>query len=135
MLQKPSAKSRPREHAKYLKSRLEWWKNGDLKSLMGEVKEIQKRLKKANAGKEESREKAFIRLMMMGKIGPAAKFVNNDDDIKGVHPLTTEIKDILQSKHPAGSEVDPEVVCELTAEPPQPVLFEEITSDTKLPKI
>ena len=129
MLQKPSAKSRPREHAKYLNLRLERWKSGDLNSIMAEVREIQKRLKKAKAGKEESREKAFIRLMMLGKIKPAGKYVNNDDNIKGVHPLTTEIRDLLQSKHPAGKDVDLDIVCELTAESPQPVIYEEITAD------
>ena len=129
MLQKPSAKSKPREHAKYLTTRLERWRNGELKSLMAETTEIQKRLRKAKSGKEESREKAFIRLMMLGKLGPAAKYVNNDDDIKGVHPLTSEIKEILESKHPAGREVDPEIIYEITAEMPQPVIYEEITSD------
>ena len=69
---------------------------------MAEVFEIQKRLKKPTPRKEESRAKAFVRLMMLGKLGQAAKFINNDDNIKGVHSLTSEIKGILQSKHPAG---------------------------------
>ena len=66
----------------------------------------------------------------MGKLGAAAKFINNDDNIKGVHSLTEEIKEILQSKHPAGRDADPEVVIECTAESPQPVMYEAITSDT-----
>ena len=107
--------------------RVQRWKNGDLKSLMAEVREVQKRLsEKPKPRKEESREQAFCRLMELGKLGPAAKYVNNDDNIKGVHSLTNQIKDILQSKHPAGREIDPGVIYELTAESPQPIIFEEI---------
>ena len=91
-------------------------------------------MSEATAKKEETREKAFIRLMMLGKIGPAAKYINNDDNIKGVHPLTNEIKDILQSKHPDGRDIDPGVVYDYTAEPPQPVIYEAFTVD-KVQKI
>ena len=71
---------------------------------------------------------------MLGKIKPAAKYVNNDDSIKGVHTLTEEIKEILQSKHPAGRDADPSVVLECTVDPPQPVIYEGITAD-KVEKI
>ena len=124
MLQKPNAKSKPRDHSRYLTTRLERWKNGDLASLVAEAMEIQKRMRdsKTHRRREENREKEFIRLMMLGKLGAAAKFINNDDNVKGVHPLTTEIIEILESKHPAGREVDRDVIIEGTAEPPQPVL-------------
>ena len=85
MLQKPSAKSKPKDHTKYLTSRLERWTKGDLVSLMKETKEIQKRMTSSLTKKEESRERAFLRLMMFGKVGQAAKFINNNDAIKGVH--------------------------------------------------
>ena len=96
MLQKPSAKSKPRDHAKYLASRLERWKSGDLTSILNETKEIQSRMKKSLSKKEESHHKYFIKLMMFGKIAEAAKKINNDDSIKGVHELTDSIKTILQ---------------------------------------
>ena len=97
---------------------------------MAETKQIQKRMKKIqNKKKEETREKAFIRLMMMGKIGPAAKFINNDDNIKGVHSLAAEIQEVLQSKHLAGRAIDPDIVIDHTAQPPQPVIYEEITAE------
>ena len=85
MLQKPSVKSKPKDNAKYLLSRLERWKNGNLNSLLDETNEIQKRLKKTLTRKQESNEKAFIRLMTVGKVGQAAKFISNEDSIKGVH--------------------------------------------------
>ena len=44
MLQKPSKKSKAKDHVKYLLSRLQKWSNGDLNGLMAECREIQKRL-------------------------------------------------------------------------------------------
>ena len=38
---------------------------------------------------------------MFGKVGEAAKKINNDDSVRGVHPVTDEIKDILQAKQSA----------------------------------
>ena len=55
---------------------------------MKENKEIQKRLRKTLDRREESRDRAFLRNMLLGKIGPAAKFINNEDAVKGVHTLT-----------------------------------------------
>ena len=72
--------------------------------------------------------KAFTSLMLLGKLGDAAKKINNDDSIKGVHPLTDQIKEVLQEKHPQGKEAIPETIILPTSEPPQPVIYEEITS-------
>ena len=44
MLQKPAAKSKKKEHVRYLSKRLELWKKGQLKELVDEGDEIQKRL-------------------------------------------------------------------------------------------
>ncbi len=45
MLQKPSRKSKARDHATYLSKRLVRWKNGELDDLMEECRSIQKALK------------------------------------------------------------------------------------------
>ena len=89
MLQKPSPKSKPCTHAKYLLSRLECWKQGDMESLLDEAKEIQKRLKskRNETDKKIASQKMFINLMLQGKIGEAAKKINNEDSMKGVHRL------------------------------------------------
>ena len=131
MLQLPSPKWKPREHAKYLTSRLEMWSNGDLDSLMAETCEIQKRLKprKKDNDQSEASRKAFVRLMLLGKVGDAAKKINNDDSIRGVHELSSEIKDILQQKHPKGVDPPEEVLMQTTRVPPQPVIYEEITAE------
>ena len=131
MLQKPSIKSKPRDNAKYLKSRLERWMSGQLKSLMDETCEIQKRLKsKKSADKTSVKQKQFVNLMLLGKLGDAAKKINNDDSVKGVHPLNDQIKDILLAKHPESRDAEPDIILPQTSIPPQPVMFEEITAET-----
>ena len=90
MLQKPSARSKPRDHIKYLTSRLQKWNDGEILPIMKECNEIQKRMKKSFEKKEESRDRAFVRNMLLGKVGSAAKFVNNEDAVKGVHFMSTQ---------------------------------------------
>ncbi len=132
MLQKPSQKSKPRDHTKYLSSRLERWSKGELASLMAEAREIQVRLisgRRREEVAEEATYKLFVKLMMFGKVGEAAKKINNDDSIKGVHNLSDEIKTILQQKHPQSRPVDPDILLPQSDTHPQPVVYEEITSE------
>ena len=88
MLQKPSSKSKAIDHLKYLEKRLEYWKAGDLDSILSENREIQKKLRKTQDKKKESKEKAFNRLILLGKLSQAAKFVDSESETKGVHSLT-----------------------------------------------
>ena len=80
MLQNPSAKSNPCIHSKYSTSRLVKWKDGNIQSLMKEPAEIQSRLK-TNKGnrKNYSQQIASVKLMLFGKVGEAAKKVNDED--------------------------------------------------------
>ena len=64
---------------------------------MEECREIQKRLAVKLQKKEDSKEKAFLRLMLMGKVGAAMKHINNEDQTLGVHPLNEDIKKILRN--------------------------------------
>ena len=96
MLQKPCSKSKARDHVKYLASRLEKWKSGDLPGLLAEAREIPKRLtSRKQQLKEESSRKAFCRLMLLGKIKQAMKFIDSDSNITGVHRPTEQIQQIL----------------------------------------
>ena len=79
MLQRPSVNSKPKDNVRYLLSRLERWEKGDIMSIFNETNEVQKRMRKTLTNRETAKEKSFLRLMMFGKIGPAAKFINNDD--------------------------------------------------------
>ena len=129
MLQKPSRKSKARDHAKYLTTRLERWRQGNLTSLMDECQEIQKRLVKSRRQELESKEKAFCRLMLLGKVRQASKYINNDDCIKGVHKLSNDIKSALSLKHPKAEETHPDVMMPTTRPVPNPVMYEQITAD------
>ena len=54
------------------------------------------------------------------------KFVNNEDQTLGVHPLNETIKDLLAQKHPKCKEPDEEILFAMTAPDPLPVIYEEI---------
>ena len=73
--------------------------------------------------------------MMLGKIGPAAKYINNEDAVKGVHPLNEEIKNILLSKHPEARPIHQDTIYDSENVPAvEPVIFEEISAE-KVQKI
>ena len=126
MLQKPSSKSKAKDHSKYLEKRLKYWNEGDLDRLLSENREIQKKLRRSQEKKKESKEKAFSRLMLLGKVSQAMKFVNSEDETRGVHSLTDEIKDLLQQKHPKAREVSEDILLPQTALEPEDVIYEEI---------
>ena len=64
--------------------------------------------------------------MFLGKVSQAMKFVNNEDSTKGVHPLNDEIKQLLEEKHPKARDVDEGILLPLTANDPEPVIYESI---------
>ena len=103
MLQKPSSKSKARDPSKYLERRLKLWQAGDLDSLLAENREIQKKLRQKQDKNRESKEKAFCRLMLVGKLSQAAKFMDSENETRGVHSLSDDIKQLLQKKHPKGN--------------------------------
>ena len=130
MLQKPSPKSKAKQHVMYLTKRLELWKSGDLNALMNEVRVIQKGLKTAERNQKESNEKAFCRLMLLGKVGQALKFIDNDTDIKGVHRLNRRVKAALAEKHPIGIDAPDDAKLEVTTQEPEAVIFESICAES-----
>ena len=67
--------------------------------------------------------------MLAGKVKKAMSFINNNNDIKGVHTITDEIKAILQNKHPKAEPAEPDALLAVTAPPAQTVIFENITAD------
>ena len=115
MLQKPSKKSKAKDHARYLATRLERWHAGDLHGLMAECCEIQRRLTMRKKQTQESNRKAFCRLMLLGKVKQALGFINNDTNVCGVHTPTDEIMQILKEKHPNAESASTEVLLTSTS--------------------
>ena len=68
--------------------------------------------------------------MTVAKVGQAAKFINDEDSIKGVHQLSDEIKNILWEKYPNARDVDAETLIPQSAKQVQPVIVEEIIAET-----
>ena len=128
MLQKPSRRSKPEDHKRYLSKRLDWWKDGKINNLLSEAEEIQKRLLSTKKREAESSLRGFARLMAEGKVKQALKLMDADNEITGVHSLTDRVRGVLLEKHPRGEDMHPEAAIE--GEPPavQPVIFEEITA-------
>jgi len=60
ILQKPSLKSKNREHVKYLNKRMEWWKHGKLEELISECEAIQTRLKRSVKTKNNQTRKLSV---------------------------------------------------------------------------
>ena len=131
MLQKPSSKSKAKDHAKYLEKRLKYWTDGDLDSILSENREIQRKLKESQDEKQESKFKSFCRLMLAGKLSQAAKFIDSDNDTRGVHPLSPVIKTLLEEKHPKEEKVCEDVLLPQSANDPEPVIYEEIDGDRR----
>ena len=129
LLQKPGPKSKARECAKYLTSRLGKWSKGELDSLLIEGKEIQKRLAVKNKQKAKFKMKSICRLMLHGKVGQVAKFINNSDTISGVHKISDDIKTALAIKHPKAEQMHPDALLPLTRPLPNPVIYEQITPE------
>ena len=128
MLQKPSSQSKAKDHSKYLEKRMKLWAAGDLKSIMAENREIQKKLRRNHEKRSQSKDKNFIKLMLLGKISQAMKFINNEDNTRGVHSLSNEIKQLLEEKHPKARDIHKDILLPSEDEnkEPEQVIFEEI---------
>ena len=68
MLQKPSARSKAKDHSRALERRLNLWKNGELELLMKEIRHIQKSFKASRKTRSpEDVARSFSKLVMEGK--------------------------------------------------------------------
>ena len=127
MLQKPSKKSKNRDHIRYLKERLEKWKIGDLAGLVSEGDAIQKRLRSFKQTPVDT-QKVFVKLMIHGKVAAALKWITQNQS--SVLPINESTVEKLKSKHPDAHQ--PVIETLITGTPPsvEPVIFEHITGDS-----
>jgi len=111
MLQKPSARSKSKDHSRYLLKRLQSWKEGSLEEIISEAEVIQKRMTTSSKKKkEEGKVRGFSRLMMEGKVRQALRLVDADNMIDGVHVIDDEIRSTLEAKHPLAVQAVDEVL-------------------------
>ena len=129
LLQKPSARSKAKDHTRCLKKRITLWKEGKVNELLSEGSEIQKRLGSSKK-KKEANERGFIRLMLEGKVGQALKLVDASNEVSGVHDLSEDILTQLKDKHPVGIEPDPQVLDSREVPRVEEVVFDAIDAET-----
>ena len=140
LLQKPTLKSKAREHASCLEWRFQCWKAGDIESFLNEGRTIQSRLPKAllHAINQESTARAFSELMFQGKTKTALCLIT-EQNVGSVLQLESKVSggvgtvvDALLSKHPLGRQASISALYSTTTEPPDvhPVVFEAIDATT-----
>ena len=97
-LQKPSPKSKAKEHQELLSKRLVQWKDGEINKLLREGRIIQSRIGKLRSTDPPDKSKVFTKLVLEGQINSALRFLSESTS-GGVLPLT-EVMAQLQLKHP-----------------------------------
>ena len=78
LLQKPSSKSKAKEHTKLLEERLRLWKNGQFNELHRQARTIQQKLKSGKRRTNDDIVRIFSKLMFEGKVSAALKFLDEN---------------------------------------------------------
>ena len=108
LLQKPSARSKAKDHSEALLRRIDWFQSGDIERLIAEGREIQRRLKPKKSQQDIS--KTFSKLMMEGKIHSALRFLSEESQ-GGIHQLSEKILNDSRQQHPAPTEIQRTACC------------------------
>ena len=86
-LQKPSPKSKAKEHQDLLSKRLVQWKDSEINKLLREGRIIQSRIGKFRSSDPPDKSKVFAKLVLEGQINSALRFLSESTS-GGVLPLT-----------------------------------------------
>ena len=131
LLQKPSYKSKSKNHSDYLARRLDSWERGDFDALMNEGRTIQKKFveRLQQHQNENQLAKSFANLMLKGKVTSAIKLLEKAEST-GVLPLNKDVINDLREKHPTSKSTDPEFLLSGKVPFVDPVMFEELDEST-----
>ena len=102
-LQKPTQKSKAKDHQECLCKRLDQWNRGEINSLLREGRVIQRRLISSHRNNEPDSARVFANLFMSGQINWALRYLS-DENGGGVLPLTDDVMKQLREKHPEEQE-------------------------------
>ena len=133
LLQKPSAKSKAKQHSESLNSRILLWRSGKIDDIMREIKHIQKSLKKRSASQKqtENLSKRFSKFMKEGNVSAALKLLDSSSST-GLLPLTDEVMEELKKKHPEPAPVNPETLLHGPLHPVPNCFFDSIDEQSIL---
>ena len=97
LLQKPTPKSKTKDHSKALEQRLQMWNDGNIADLLRDCRAIQKKLKLGKKRTVDDVTRIFSKLVFEGKIGAALKYLdeNAEDAVLAVTPSILEKLDLL----------------------------------------
>ena len=91
LLQKPSFKSKSKQHSECLKRRFSLWKDGDFDSLVREARTIQSKLPKSRMlSSPDHLSKTFSKLMLQGKVHAALMLLEKGAS-NGILDLSNEV--------------------------------------------
>ena len=131
-VQKPSSKSKAKEHNNCLERRLRTWLDGDLNDLVSEGRIIQRRIPKTNPGdSQKCLSRSFANLMFEGKTKAAIRLLSEEAKggvlrLNNVADSHKTVRNVLIDKHPSGQPAHPDSVIEGVPPEVHPVLFESI---------
>ena len=140
LLQKPSKRSKTKEHISHFKRRLDLWHNGDLKLLLEEGHCIQNRMiSRKFPAKNNVDGYIFRSLMAQGKVKSALSYISRDQNsgvlgLDDIIPQTNSLTtcDVLRAKHPMGIPACPEPLLENTPEVVNPIIYSSLDADCVL---
>ena len=123
ILQKPTFKSKSKEHSACLSRRMKLWLEGDFDSLMKESRTIQNVLSiKYKKYTLPQISKTFAKLMLKGKVNAALRLLDQQES-SGILPLSDDVLDDLKSKHPKASATDDSIMLKGELPFTDPVMF------------
>ena len=130
LLQKPSRKSKAKDHTSCLARRLKSWEVGDLNELVIEGRMIQQR-KSSPFESDEHLARPFSKLMLQGKTKAALRLLtiqgkggvlSLNDTVNIPNQEQNTVKDILTEKHPPGQPANPDSIVDTVPSSIHPVL-------------
>ena len=127
LLQKPSKKSKSKDHMLALERRLKLWDEGNLLELLAEGTTIQDRITSSDCN-ISAISKKFKLLMQKGDVNAALKLLTNNMN-NGILPLNDNTLILLEQKHPEASEVQTEILIDQPPERIHPIVYDAIDED------
>ena len=126
ILQKPSKKSKSKDHLKAVERRIQLWTEGNIRELLCEGKTIQERMHSATFTPDIARtSQKFKSLMQSGNINAALKLLTNNMH-SGILPLNVETLLLLEVKHPESKEASDDVMIQGPLERIHPIAYDMI---------
>ena len=123
LLQKPTFKSKSKEHSACLTRRMKLWLERDFDTLMKESRTIQNVLSiKYKKYTLPQISKTFAKLMLQGKVNAALGLLDQQES-SGILPLSDDVLDDLKSKHPNASATDDSIMLKGELPFTDPVMF------------